>query len=58
MHPEGKYVVDVAKDIEIVAIDGSSGFGNGRVLPRGPLRESPSALERADAFVVVDSAIL
>ncbi len=44
----------LARDLEIVAIDGVFAFGNGRVLPRGPLRESASRLDRADALVLVD----
>ena len=41
------------RDIEIVVIDGQRGFGNGRCLPAGPLREAPERLGQAD-FVVVN----
>jgi tetraacyldisaccharide 4'-kinase len=41
------------KDVELVTLTGA-GFGNGRVLPRGPLREPLRALRRADALLVVD----
>ena len=34
----------MARDAEIVVIDGERGLGNGRLLPAGPLRESPSRL--------------
>ena len=37
---------------EIVVIDGGRGFGNGRLLPAGPLREPAAALGRADVVVV------
>jgi tetraacyldisaccharide 4'-kinase len=42
------------RDVDIVTFDAGLGFGNGWVLPRGPLREPPAALRHADAVVVVD----
>ncbi len=39
------------KDLEIVLLDGESPLGNGYLLPRGPLRESPRALARAEMAV-------
>jgi tetraacyldisaccharide 4'-kinase len=42
----------LARDCEIVVIDGDRRFGNGWLLPAGPLRETPSRLESADAVVV------
>ncbi len=42
----------LARDFEIAVIDGARGFGNGRLLPAGPLREPPARLERVDAIVV------
>ncbi|HEX4619807.1 MAG TPA: tetraacyldisaccharide 4'-kinase [Steroidobacteraceae bacterium] len=36
----------------IVVIDGTRGFGNGRLLPAGPLREPVAALGRSDLVVV------
>ncbi len=44
----------LARDLDLVVLDGSIGFGNGRVLPRGPLREPARALRHADMIVVVD----
>jgi tetraacyldisaccharide 4'-kinase len=44
----------LAKDLSLLAIDGAHGFGNGRVLPAGPLREPVrDALGRADAVVLI-----
>ena len=42
----------LARDCEIVVIDGDRRFGNGWLLPAGPLRETPSRLKAADAIVV------
>ncbi|OHX17370.1 tetraacyldisaccharide 4'-kinase [Chromobacterium amazonense] len=42
----------LARDLEIVVLDGRRGLGNGRLLPNGPLREPPSRLRSVDAVVV------
>lgn len=42
----------IYKDLEVVTIDALYPFGNGRLLPRGVLREPLSALKRADIFVL------
>jgi tetraacyldisaccharide 4'-kinase len=42
----------LARDCEIVVVDGDRRFGNGWLLPAGPLRESRSRLGRVDAVVV------
>jgi len=41
----------MARDCEIVVIDGERRFGNGRLLPAGPLREAPARLSGVDAVV-------
>jgi tetraacyldisaccharide 4'-kinase len=44
----------VKKDLSFVVVDGPYGFGNGCVMPAGPLREPLSrGLARADAFVLI-----
>jgi tetraacyldisaccharide 4'-kinase len=42
----------LARDCEVVVIDGDRRFGNGWLLPAGPLRESPGRMKVADAIVV------
>jgi tetraacyldisaccharide 4'-kinase len=49
---DGLQHLRLARDCEIVVIDGARGFGNGRLLPAGPLREPVVRLWQADAVVV------
>jgi len=40
------------RDIDLVLVDATVGFGNGYLLPRGILRETKQALRRADAIAL------
>ena len=42
----------LARDVEIAVVDAARGFGNGRLLPAGPLREPLSRLDTVDAVVL------
>ena len=39
------------RDVDLVLLDRQQPFGNGHLLPRGPLREPPAALRRSDALI-------
>ncbi|MBI3323822.1 MAG: tetraacyldisaccharide 4'-kinase [Candidatus Omnitrophica bacterium] len=47
----------VRKDVEILMADGAAPFGNGRMIPRGNLREPVSEAARANLIVVKDSGL-
>ncbi|HZV99715.1 MAG TPA: tetraacyldisaccharide 4'-kinase [Methylophilaceae bacterium] len=59
MYPECNVVISddglqhyrLKRDIEIAVVDSSRGFGNGWLLPAGPLREKTSRLTKVDAIV-------
>ncbi len=42
----------LARELDIVTVDGTQTFGTGRLLPAGTLREPISALRRADAILL------
>ena len=42
----------LARDVEICVVDAARGFGNGWLLPAGPLRELPSRIATVDAVVL------
>jgi tetraacyldisaccharide 4'-kinase len=46
------------RDVEILVVDGTRKFGNGYLLPAGPLREFSSKLKRVDAIVCNHSKVI
>ena len=51
---DGHQHTSLAKDLSLVVVSGATAFGNGRIVPAGPLRESVNAgLARADAVVLM-----
>jgi tetraacyldisaccharide 4'-kinase len=59
-HPEVDVIVSddglqhyrLRRDLELVMADGEAGFGNGWLLPAGPLREALPRLGEADALIL------
>jgi tetraacyldisaccharide 4'-kinase len=49
---DGLQHLRLARNCEIVVIDGARGFGNRRLLPAGPLREPASRVAGADLIVI------
>jgi len=45
----------IARDIDLVLVDGRDPWGNGKMLPRGPLREPVASIARADGCVLTRS---
>jgi tetraacyldisaccharide 4'-kinase len=59
-HPECNIIISddglqhyrLQREVEVAVVDGIAGFGNGVLLPAGPLREPVSRLAHVDAVVV------
>ena len=64
-HPEVDVLVSddglqhyaLARDVELAVVDGERLFGNGLMLPSGPLREPVSRLKSVDAVIVNGGAL-
>ena len=65
-HPECNVIISddglqhykLERDVEIVVVDGNRGFGNGLLLPAGPLRERRARPMKADAIVCNGAQVL
>ncbi len=49
---DGFQHLGVKRDVDILLVNSLTGFGNGRLFPRGPLREPLAQLSRADLFIM------
>lgn len=49
---DGFQHIQLKRDLDVLIIDGEKGFGNEYLLPRGPLREPPSNIDRAGLILI------
>ena len=54
---DGFQHVRLSRDVDLVLVSNERGFGNGWMLPAGPMREPIRAVGRADAIVVMNFGI-
>jgi tetraacyldisaccharide 4'-kinase len=54
---DGFQHVRLDRDVDLVLVSNERGFGNGWMLPAGPMREPIRAVGRADAIVVMNSGV-
>ena len=52
---DGYQHIQLSRDMNILLVDGSEGFGNGHLFPLGPLREPLAGLTRADHFLITQA---
>ncbi|MGB4102006.1 MAG: tetraacyldisaccharide 4'-kinase [Alphaproteobacteria bacterium] len=56
LYDDGLQNPQIAYDCALLIVDGGYGFGNGRIIPAGPLRETPAAaLARCRAMLIIGS---
>ena len=54
LYDDGLQNPQIAYDCALLIVDGGYGFGNGRIIPAGPLRETPAAaLARCRAMLII-----
>ena len=53
---DGFQHVRLNRDVDLLLVSDGRGFGNGWMLPAGPMREPLRAIDRADAIVVMNSS--
>ncbi|MBF0385589.1 MAG: tetraacyldisaccharide 4'-kinase, partial [Candidatus Omnitrophica bacterium] len=54
---DGYQHYQLARDLDILAVDTTNPFGNGRLIPRGILREPLESLKRAQIFILTKTDI-
>jgi tetraacyldisaccharide 4'-kinase len=54
---DGFQHLSLQRDLDIVLLDSRAPFGNGQLLPAGPLREPTGALRRAGLLVMTHAAV-
>jgi len=55
---DGFQHIKLHRDLNIMLIDGNLRFGNGNLLPQGPLREPLSQIKRADCILIMNKRAL
>ncbi len=55
---DGFQHLQLKRDLNIMLIDGNLKFGNGKLLPQGPLREPLQELKRADCILIMNKKAL
>lgn len=55
---DGFQHLKLQRDFNIMLIDGNLKFGNGKLLPQGPLREPISEISRADCILIMNKRAL
>ncbi|MDO8446297.1 MAG: tetraacyldisaccharide 4'-kinase [Deltaproteobacteria bacterium] len=54
---DGFQHIRLKRDLDVLLVDGEKGFGNGYLLPRGPLREPLSGIKRAGIVLINKASV-